>query len=49
MQRSWQKFQKAAELVQKGYIGEVSKVLVNVGDPAIPFNMASEEIPKEVD
>jgi len=49
MQRSWQKFQKAVELVSKGYIGEVTKVLVNVGDPAIPFNMASEEIPKEVD
>lgn len=49
MQRSWQKFQKAVELVQKGYIGEVSKVLVNVGDPAIPFNMASEKIPVEVD
>lgn len=49
MQRSWQKFQKAVDLVSKGYIGEVSKVLVNVGDPAIPFNMASEEVPKEVD
>lgn len=49
MQRSWQKFQKAVELVQKGYIGDISKVLVNVGDPAIPFNMASEEVPKEVD
>lgn len=49
MQRSWQNFQKAVELVQKGYIGEVSKVLVNVGDPAISFNMASEETPKEVD
>jgi predicted dehydrogenase len=49
MQRSWQKFQKAVELVSKGYIGEVTKVLVNVGDPAVPFNMPSEEIPKEVD
>ncbi len=49
MQRSWQKFQKAVDLVSKGYIGEVTKVLVNVGDPAIPFNMPSEEIPKEVD
>ncbi|MBM1107726.1 Gfo/Idh/MocA family oxidoreductase [Aurantibacter crassamenti] len=49
MQRSWQKFQKAIELVSKGYIGEVSKVLVNVGDPAIPFNMETEPTPKEVD
>ncbi|TMM56771.1 Gfo/Idh/MocA family oxidoreductase [Maribacter algarum] len=49
MQRSWQKFQKAVDLVGKGYIGEVTKVLVNVGDPAIPFNMPSEEVPKEVD
>lgn len=49
MQRSWQKFQKAIELVSKGYIGNITKVLVNVGDPAIPFNMSSEEVPKEVD
>ncbi len=49
MQRSWQKFQKAIDLVSKGYIGEITKVLVNVGDPAVPFNMPSEEIPKEVD
>ncbi|MRI00158.1 gfo/Idh/MocA family oxidoreductase [Kriegella sp. EG-1] len=48
MQRSWQKFQVAVDLVSNGYIGEVSKVLVNVGDPAIPFNMASEPTPQEV-
>ncbi len=49
MQRSWATFKKATELVQKGYLGEIKKVLVNVGDPAIPFNMATEPTPKEVD
>ncbi len=49
MQRSWQKFQVAVALVQEGYLGDISKVLVNVGDPAIPFNLDAEETPREVD
>ncbi|MEM9144357.1 MAG: Gfo/Idh/MocA family oxidoreductase [Bacteroidota bacterium] len=49
MQRSWEKFRRACELVRNGYIGEVSKVLVNVGDPAVPFNMEAQPTPKEVD
>lgn len=49
MQRSWEKFRRACELVRNGYVGEISKVLVNVGDPAIPFNMEPEPMPKEVD
>lgn len=49
MQRSWEKFRRACELVRNGYVGEISKVLVNVGDPAIPFNMEAEPTPKEVD
>lgn len=49
MQRSWEKFRRACELVRNGYVGEISKVLVNVGDPAIPFNMETEPTPKEVD
>jgi len=49
MQRSWENFRRACELVRNGYIGEVFKILVNVGDPAIPFNMPTEPTPKEVD
>lgn len=49
MQRSWQKFQVAVQLVKEGYLGDIKKVLVSVGDPAIPFNLPAEEIPKEVD
>ncbi|MEO1011023.1 MAG: Gfo/Idh/MocA family oxidoreductase [Bacteroidota bacterium] len=49
MQRSWEKFRRACELVRNGYLGEISKVLVNVGDPAVPFNMEAQPTPKEVD
>ena len=48
MQRSWASFRKAAELVRNGYVGNLSKVLVNVGDPAIPYNMPEEALPPEV-
>ena len=48
MQRSWTSFQKATEMVRNGHLGDIKKVLVNVGDPAIPFNMASEPVPSEV-
>ncbi|CAM3497678.1 Gfo/Idh/MocA family protein [Zobellia roscoffensis] len=49
MQRSWATFQKATEMVRNGHLGDIKKVLVNVGDPAIPFNMKSEPIPSQVD
>lgn len=48
MQRSWENFRKACELVRNGYLGEISKVLVNVGDPARPYNLEQETIPKEI-
>lgn len=48
MQRSWDNFRKASELVRNGYLGEISKVLVNVGDPAVPYNLEAESIPAEV-
>lgn len=48
MQRSSENFRKACELVRNGYLGEISKVLVNVGDPAIDYNLQEEEMPKEV-
>lgn len=49
MQRSSENFRRACELVRNGYLGELSKILVNVGDPAIEYNMPEETLPKEVD
>ncbi|WP_297795946.1 Gfo/Idh/MocA family oxidoreductase [uncultured Eudoraea sp.] len=48
MQRSWDNFRKACELVRNGYLGEIQKVLVNVGDPARPYDLAAETLPPEV-
>ncbi|MEX0289214.1 MAG: Gfo/Idh/MocA family oxidoreductase [Flavobacteriaceae bacterium] len=49
MQRSWENFRRACELIRNGYLGEITKILVNVGDPAIDYNLEAEELPKEVD
>lgn len=49
MQRSWENFRKACELVRNGYIGEVKTVLVNVGDPAVPYGLPEEEMPAGLD
>jgi predicted dehydrogenase len=45
MQRSSKLFRHAAELVRNGYIGEIKKVIVYVGDPAIPCDLPSEKAP----
>jgi predicted dehydrogenase len=44
MQRSWKIFRHACELVRNGYIGEVKKVLVSVGDPAVPCDLPGENL-----
>lgn len=49
MQRSWDKFRRACELVRNGYIGEIKKVQVHVGDPAIPFDLEEETLPAGLD
>jgi predicted dehydrogenase len=49
MQRSQEEFRKACELVRNGYIGDVRKVIVNVGDPARDYDLPAEAIPEEVD
>lgn len=49
MQRSSKNFRNACELIRNGYIGDVSKVLVNVGDPAMDYNLETENTPAEVD
>lgn len=49
MQRSSNNFLHACELVRNGYIGEIKKILVNVGDPAIPYDLEAEPIPNGFD
>jgi len=48
MQRSREDFRRAVEIVRNGYLGEVSKVLVSVGDPAISCNLDSKPAPEEL-
>ena len=45
MQRSDQNFRHACELVYNGYVGDISQILVNVGDPAIACDLPEEPIP----
>ncbi|CAN5912977.1 Gfo/Idh/MocA family oxidoreductase [soil metagenome] len=45
MQRSWPEFRQAVELVRHGYIGEVRKVHVSVGDPPKDFDLPEEQVP----
>lgn len=49
MQRSWDRFKKAQELVSSGKLGEITKVLVNVGDPARPYDLPAEPTPDGID
>ncbi|MCM4154851.1 Gfo/Idh/MocA family oxidoreductase [Gramella sp. AN32] len=49
MQRSWDRFIKAKELVSSGALGNIKKVLVNVGDPAIKYNLPPEPLPEGID
>ncbi len=48
MQRSWGRFQKAQEIVSSGKLGKITKVLVNVGNPAWDYNLPAEVLPKGV-
>ena len=49
MQRSRNDFRKACELVRNGYLGDIEKVLVNVGDPARAYDLPAEPKPAEID
>jgi predicted dehydrogenase len=49
MQRSWKDFRHACELVRNGYLGEISKVIVDVGDPAIAYDLPGEPAPEHLD
>lgn len=49
MQRSWSKFITAQEIVSSGKLGEIKKVLVNVGDPARNYDLSGQPLPKGID
>ena len=49
MQRSWERFSKAKEIVESGQLGNITKVIVNVGDPAKPYDLPEEALPKGID
>lgn len=49
MQRSWRDFRKACELVRNGYIGDISKVLVNVGGPGLFCDLPALPQPEYLD
>ncbi|MEM8526931.1 MAG: Gfo/Idh/MocA family oxidoreductase [Bacteroidota bacterium] len=46
MQRSWDKFRHAVELVRNGYLGEIKTIKVNVGAPALQDDLTKETTPK---
>ncbi len=48
MQRSWENFRRACELVRNGYLGEITKVLVSVGNPSRGYDLPTEALPEEV-
>lgn len=49
MQRSWDKFITAKEIVSSGKLGDIKKILVNVGDPARSYDLPSEPLPVGID
>ena len=49
MQRSWRDFRHACELVRNGYLGEISSVQVNVGGPAVAYDLPEETLPASLD
>ena len=51
MQRSWRDFRHACELVRNGYIGDIEKVVVSIGTPAVsvPCNLDYMDTPENLD
>lgn len=49
MQRSWNEFRQAVELVRNGYIGDIKTIKVNIGPPPKPYDLAAEPIPEGLD
>ena len=49
MQRSWDEFRQAVELIRNGYLGEIKSIKVNVGEPPVPYNLPEQPIPAGLD
>lgn len=48
MQRSYENFQHAVKMVQKGRIGKIEKVYACVGGPPKPFDLPKQEVPEDL-
>lgn len=48
MQRSYDNFQHAVKMVQKGRIGKIKRVYACVGGPPKPYDLPKEEIPESL-
>lgn len=48
MQRSWDNFRKACELVRNGYVGDIKEVWVSVGAAGVPCYLLAQEVPPEL-
>lgn len=49
MQRSWRDFRHAVELVRNGYIGRITEINVNVGEPVKQCSLPVMDPPAELD
>lgn len=49
MQRSWHKFRVGQEIVSSGKLGEIQKVIVEVGDPHRTYDLPVEPTPEGID
>jgi predicted dehydrogenase len=48
MQRSWNEFRQACNLVRNGYIGKIKEIKVIVGPPPKPYDLQGQPVPKHV-
>lgn len=49
MQRSWDRFRHAVELIRNGYIGEIKEIKVAIGAPYKSCDLPTQEAPKNID
>lgn len=49
MQRSWNEFRQAAELIRNGYIGEIKHIKVNIGPAPTAYDLPTEPMPEGLD
>lgn len=49
MQRSWERFRHAVELIRNGYIGEIKEIKVAIGSPYKSCDLPTQETPDTID